>query len=99
VTDSEIPDDLERFLSSNIRETSDGDLIPPEEITLDDVAWLDDVVDVTKLNNFALINRYEDAKAKLFERKEALHQTTDEGRELQSIRAACLIEMAKRNLR
>lgn len=65
-----------------------------------------DVVDVTVLNDKELLDLFEDTRQALLEAGEMLTDldefgavaSSQEGRELQSTRAACLIEMRKRGI-
>lgn len=108
-----LPDDLETFLNSSVSEVVDengepGVTFDPSDRQLQD--WeetlkdLDNatpvgIVPVSTLSEVELSARYNEVKEALLKRGEALSQTTQTGRDLQSERAALLIEMARRGLR
>lgn len=58
-----------------------------------------EVVDVNALDTVALSTLYNDIREELMELEEMLEPKSDRGRELHSIRAACVIEMRKRGMR
>lgn len=57
-----------------------------------------DIVNVQLLDEAELVDRYHAVTNALMERHEALHQTTDEGRDLHSMRTALRVEMSRRGL-
>lgn len=90
---------------SDVLEPSDDDILagldfePAEDPT---------AVDVTVLNNLELSNLLEDTRQKLLDKGEMLSDLestfgtapgSPEARDLHSLRAACLVEMAKRGMR
>lgn len=75
---------------------------PDEEFdwsSLDFLEEPDDVVDVKKLNDVELLDLERDLMEKLKNKGEMLNVHTDEGREIQSLRAAARIELGLRNLK
>ena len=93
----DMPDDILAFLSRPMRENLEGELVSEDEV-LDNI-YTADVINVAMLTEVQLLLRYEEVKQELYDRREALNPTTDKGRELHSVRSACLIEMARRGLR
>ena len=57
-----------------------------------------EVVDVTKLDNDALLTRFHELTEQIKARREVLAPRTDEGRELHSLRAAMSIELRNRGI-
>lgn len=58
-----------------------------------------DVIDVTVISNHEIMIRFSRVRERLYELNEMEHPSTDEGRELHSLRSAILVEMSKRGLR
>lgn len=59
----------------------------------------DVVINVSALSDLDLSTRYNDAREELLASAEMLEARTERGRELHSVRAACLVEMTKRGMR
>jgi hypothetical protein len=55
-----------------------------------------DVLDLSKLPQHRLSEVFNDTRDELNKRGEMMEATTPQGRELHSLRAACLVEMARR---
>lgn len=75
--------------------TSESDLFADFEAQFTD-AEEPEVEDFSKLSDFQLAQRFDEVIEELKQRKEQMHQTTDRGRELQSLRAAILVVMNNR---
>jgi hypothetical protein len=63
-----------------------------------DTAETIDVLPVTQLDSESLLSRYHQITLQLKDLGELLHPTTEEGRSLQSQRAALVVELHNRNL-
>jgi hypothetical protein len=83
-------------------------VMPPEENPDDVLAAMEEhfkdlvepeVENLMALTDYELSIRFNDARDTLMTRNEMDKQTTDAGRHWQSIRAACLIEMRRREKR
>lgn len=61
--------------------------------------FIADTKSVKDMSGFELGETFQDTRQKLIEIGEMMVPRTDEGRELHSLRAACLIELKRRGLR
>lgn len=83
----------------------DEDAVPEPEMPDDLRSMLDaveepvDVVNVTELDDSKLIRLFSDVRNELFKLGEMMAPKTDRGRELHSLRTACLLETQRRGLR
>jgi hypothetical protein len=63
-----------------------------------DLVMPEDAVDFTTLSSLDLSERYNEVRDELLASGEMRDPTTERGRELHSIRNACLVELKKRRL-
>ena len=63
-----------------------------------DVDDVDDknIIDVTQLSTYDLLSKFDDINNMLFERNEAINPTTQEARDLHSLRSAIYVEIQNR---